>query len=233
MTQVTVIVMAKECVRGHVKTRMHPPFSLEEAARIAQASLDDTMASLLQVDAHRVLCVQGLLAPVQGFTQIPQTTGGLDARIADVLDTVQGRVLLIGMDTPQLDTRLLQALAKGWPTNMDACFGAATDGGFWLLGLDAQERLEPRLEGGLTRGDLVRGVPMSQPDTGEQQRSRLSAAGLRILDLPELTDIDDAASLLQVSQHLAPGSHLLSVLSELETWTTLTRYLTSAAESVA
>ena len=35
----TVIVLAKECVPGRVKTRLTPPFSSEEAAALAAASL--------------------------------------------------------------------------------------------------------------------------------------------------------------------------------------------------
>ena len=39
----TLIVIAKECVPGRVKTRLHPPFSLEQAAEIASACLADTL----------------------------------------------------------------------------------------------------------------------------------------------------------------------------------------------
>lgn len=63
----------------------------------------------------------------------------------------------------------------------DAYFGPAEDGGFWALGLATPDP------------ELLRGVPMSTPDTGAVQRDRLTAAGLRVRDLPALRDVDTAA----------------------------------------
>ena len=40
----TLVVVAKEAVPGRVKTRLHPPYSLEQAATLAQACLLDTQA---------------------------------------------------------------------------------------------------------------------------------------------------------------------------------------------
>lgn len=206
MNDVTVIIMAKECVPGRVKTRLHPPFSLEEAAAIAQAALDDTIAAVGRVDVRRVLCVQGTLPPEPGFEQIPQSDGGLDERIADVLDRLGGPVLLIGMDTPQIDAELLSMVAHRWPFGVDAWFGPASDGGFWLLGL------RDSLIGGMPRGDLVRGVPMSEDRTGAVQRARLVDAGLSVADLPALTDIDDIDSLRVVAAGLDGSSAVKRLL---------------------
>lgn len=206
MNGVTVVIMAKECIPGRVKTRLHPPFSLEDAAHIAQAALDDTIATIGRVDARRVLCVQGVLPETPGFEQIPQSAGGLDDRIADVLDSLDGPVLLIGMDTPQIDSELLDMVVRRWPFGVDAWFGPASDGGFWLLGL------RDRLAGGMPRGDLVRGVPMSEDRTGAVQRARLVDAGLSVADLPTLTDIDDIDSLRAVSAELDASSALARLL---------------------
>ena len=213
MSAPTVIVMAKECVPGRVKTRLHPPFSLEQAARIARASLDDTVTRVRQVDVRRVLCVQGRIGEVTGFDQVPQVGGGLDERIADVIDRVRGPVLLIGMDTPQLDPDLLQRLVSRWPEDVDAWFGPAADGGFWLLGL---RELQGRIPAGMRRGDLVRGVPMSRSDTGAAQRRRLCEAGLRVVDVSALTDIDDVDSLREVRPLLGAESALSQLLAELD-----------------
>ncbi|MBN8424679.1 DUF2064 domain-containing protein [Microbacterium esteraromaticum] len=203
----TLIVMAKECVPGRVKTRLHPPLSLADAARLAQACLDDTVARTRVVGERRVLCLQGSLPPIAGFAQVPQVPGDLDERIGAVLDQVRGPVLLIGMDTPQVDPVLLQCLANEWPRDVDAWFGPAADGGFWLLGLSELP--------GMSRGDLVRGVPMSRSDTGRNTRDRLVRAGLRVRDVPELSDIDDIASLRVVAREVDPAGRVASVLREL------------------
>lgn len=182
MNDVTVIVLAKECVPGRVKTRLHPPFTLAEAARIAQGALDDTISAVAAVDAERMLCVQGMLPAEPGFRQVPQAGGGLDERIGAVIDEVDGPFLLIGMDTPQVESRMLQATIDDWPDDVDAWFGPAADGGFWLLGMRSTAELRSRLGADARRGDLVRGVGMSLDDTGAMQRARLVDAGLRVAE---------------------------------------------------
>ncbi|MBO0980880.1 DUF2064 domain-containing protein [Microbacterium sp. SD291] len=208
----TIIVMAKECVPGRVKTRLHPPFSLTDAARIAAASLADTFDAVAATGLPVLVCAQGEVPVRPGFRSIPQVPGELDERIAAVVDEWTGRVLLIGMDTPQVDPRMLRGIADDWPYDVDAWFGPAADGGFWLLGLD---EIAPRRLGGRRRGDLVRGVPMSAPDTGRRQRGRLVDAGLRVADAPQLTDIDDLASLREVAAVLPAGGHLARLLRTL------------------
>ena len=60
----TLIVIAKECLPGRVKTRLHPPLSLEQAARLAAASLDDTFAAVAALPAtRRVLAFDGTVVP--------------------------------------------------------------------------------------------------------------------------------------------------------------------------
>jgi glycosyltransferase A (GT-A) superfamily protein (DUF2064 family) len=214
MNDVTVIVLAKECVPGRVKTRLHPPFSLADAARIAQGALDDTITAVAEVDADRMLCVQGSVPVEPGFRQVPQVDGGLDERIGAVIDSIDGAFLLIGMDTPQVGPRMLQATIDDWPDQVDAWFGPASDGGFWLLGMRATAELRSRLGADARRGDLVRGVGMSRDDTGAVQRARLVDAGLRVGDLPTLTDIDDVQTLRQVRPLLPAGGALERVLEE-------------------
>ncbi|MEV4688618.1 TIGR04282 family arsenosugar biosynthesis glycosyltransferase [Microbacterium sp. LWH3-1.2] len=191
----TLVVMAKECVPGRVKTRLHPPFSLEDAARIAEASLSDTLALGRAIPVERrVLCFAGEHLPVDadGWEIVPQSEGGLDERIATALDDCAGPTLLIGMDTPQVRAEhVSRALASTPP--FDAWLGLASDGGFWALGLREPD------------GDLVRGVPMSRADTGDRQLRRLRAAGLRVEALPVLTDIDTAESLAAVAGLLPDG----------------------------
>ena len=196
----TIVVMAKECVPGRVKTRLHPPYSMTDAAALAAASLDDTLATVagLAVE-HRVLCIDGA-APAglpRLFDVVAQSGNGLDERIADVLDGCVGPTVLIGMDTPQITAADLHPVLHAWPDDVDAWFGPAADGGFWLLALR-----EPR-------GDLVRGIPMSRAETGARQRARLVEDGLRVRDLATMTDVDDAESLAHVLRRM-PGESRLS-----------------------
>lgn len=184
-----LIVLAKECIPGRVKTRLHPPFSLLEAALIASASLEDTLAAVATLPAsRRILCFDGTNPPAaaEGYEILAQASGGLDARIAAAFDACSGPTLLIGMDTPQIAAEHLEPIFTQWPDDVGAWFGPAADGGFWALAL-----ADPR-------GDLIRGVPMSRSDTGRIQRGRLIEAGLEIRELPEIVDIDTVEDLEEV-----------------------------------
>ncbi|WP_329124389.1 TIGR04282 family arsenosugar biosynthesis glycosyltransferase [Streptomyces sp. NBC_01353] len=190
----TLLVIAKEPVAGRVKTRLTPPFSPEQAARLAEAALADTLATVLAAPAdRRVLALAGRPGAwlPEGFEVVAQSQGGLDERLATAFACCTGPTLLIGMDTPQVTAELLGAgLDFG---DCQARFGPAEDGGFWALGLAAPDP------------GLLRGVPMSVPETGAEQRRRLAEAGLRIRDLPRLRDVDTATDARAVAE-AAPGS---------------------------
>jgi uncharacterized protein len=193
----TLLVMAKAPVPGRVKTRLTPPFSPAEAAALAEAALLDTLEVVLAAPAgRRVLALDGAVGdwvPL-GLEVLPQVEGGLDERIAAALQSVDGPVLLVGMDTPQLTVSHLGVSFA----EHDAWFGPAQDGGFWALGL---ARPDPA---------LVRGVPMSREDTGAHQYRRLVDAGLRVGSLPLLRDVDTAACAAAVSA-LAPHTRFAAL----------------------
>ena len=199
----TLLIIAKQPVPGKVKTRLVPPCTYEQAATLAAAALADTLHTLLLVPARRrVLVLDGQPGPwlPPGFEIVPQRGGLLDERLAWAFAAVRGPALLVGMDTPQVTPDLLTV---DWDA-ADAVFGPAADGGFWALGLRAPDP------------DLLLGVPMSTARTGAIQRARLVGAGLRVVDLPQLRDVDTAADALAVA-HEAPQSRFAARAQELAT----------------
>ena len=197
----TLVIIAKECLPGRVKTRLHPAVSYEQAAELAAASLADTLQIGTELAAERrILAFDGLVPPPDShaFEVIPQSAGDLDARLATVFDAATGPLLLVGMDTPQLRVADLADLFP-WPDDTDFAFGPAHDGGFWALGMR-----EPR-------GDLIRGVPMSRDDTGVRQLERLMTAGGTIRMLPPLTDVDTIVEAHAVAA-LAPDTRFARTL---------------------
>ncbi|MFJ8728764.1 DUF2064 domain-containing protein [Streptomyces bauhiniae] len=197
----TLLVIAKEPRPGRVKTRLTPPFTPAQAAELAEAALTDTLRAVAATPARRrVLVLEGRPGPwlPDGFEVVPQCAGGLDERLADAFARCTGPTLLVGMDTPQITPDLLTLDF----TDCDARFGQAEDGGFWALGL---ARPEPA---------LLRGVPMSVPETGSVQRGRLAAAGLRVRELPRLRDVDTAADAHAVAA-LAPDTAFAARLAAL------------------
>ena len=191
-----VVVLAKAPLPGVAKTRLCPPFTMEDAAAIARAALTDTFDAVGRTRARRkVLVLSGEPGPwvPRGVEVIPQRGGGLDERLAAAFDDVGDSALLIGMDTPQVTASLLDScLDVLLRPDVDAALGPAEDGGFWAVGLRRPQRA------------AFVGVPMSTAQTGELQMTRLLELGLRVGSLPALRDVDDGESALAVAD-LVPG----------------------------
>ena len=196
MAGLQLLVLAKAPVPGQVKTRLCPPFSPRQAARLAAAALADVLDAVRAAPAaRRVLILDGDpgLVDFRGLDVLPQVAGPLDVRLAAAFAAAAGApAFLVGMDTPQVTPGHLadagEALAR-----RDTCLGRAVDGGWWGLGLR-----DPA-------PGLVLGVPCSLPTTGQEQHDRLAAAGLSVARLPVLRDVDDAEDAAAVAM-LAPAT---------------------------
>lgn len=200
----TLVLIAKEPIPGRVKTRLHPPLSLEQAAQLAAAAISDTLEAVSVLPANRrILLFDGNRPPVgsEQWEVIPQREGDLDVRLGAIFDECEGPTVLIGMDTPQVTATTLAPAFEAWSADIDAWFGPANDGGFWCLGL-----AEPD-------GDLLRGVPMSRDDTGARQLERLE--GMHVRMLPELIDVDTIDDARAVAA-LAPDIRFSTLLREFE-----------------
>ncbi|OKI67331.1 TIGR04282 family arsenosugar biosynthesis glycosyltransferase [Micromonospora sp. CB01531] len=213
-----LLVMAKAPVPGAVKTRLCPPATPGQAARIAAAALRDTLDAVRAVPGVTpVLAVSGrladgedgagLTAALTGWTVLPQRGRDLADRIAnahaDVAAAWPGQpVLQIGMDTPQVTAGHLLAAFQRLDL-ADAVLGRAVDGGWWALGLR-----DPR------QADALRAVPMSTPETGECTWSALDRRGLRTLTLPVLRDADTWPDALAVAAE-APDTRFAYQISAL------------------
>ncbi|MDQ6754280.1 MAG: DUF2064 domain-containing protein [Actinomycetota bacterium] len=204
----TIAVIAKECLPGKVKTRLTPPLTAGEAARLAQVSLTQTLRTVRDLPvSRRLLVIDGtpLPADAAGFEIHPQAEGGLDERLAAVCAPTNAPLLILGMDTPQLVPALLRPLLEDWSRpkpRFGAWLGLAHDGGFWALALRQPE------------GNLIRGVPMSTADTGSAQGARLEQAGLAVGLLPALTDVDTFAAATEVALE-CPGTPFARTVRDL------------------
>lgn len=207
----TLVVIAKTPVPGRVKTRLTPPFTPEQAAALAEAALEDTLHAVRESDVrHRLLVLDGApRAPWQrDFTVVPQVPGTLDRRLAAAFlaaaERAPGPVLLVGMDTPQINPDLLRSCLPG--DAEDATLGPADDGGFWCLAIREPHRRD--------LDALLVGVPMSTDHTGADQLRRLRRAGLRVRLAPTLRDVDTVADADHVAA-LIPHSRFGARLQEL------------------
>jgi uncharacterized protein len=196
-----LIVLAKEPVAGRVKTRLCPPYTLDQAAELAAAALADTLAAAVQSIAGQVIVVldgnPGDWLP-SGVRVVPQHGGGLDERLANAWDDCGGPGLQIGMDTPQVTAELLDAALSRVAVG-ESVLGLATDGGWWAIGLQAPDR------------GVFEGVPMSSTRTGEYQLARMTSLGYDVQLLAALCDVDTADDALEVAE-LIPLSRFAGAL---------------------
>lgn len=201
---VALLVIAKAPVPGRAKTRLCPPCTPAEAARLAEAALADTLVAVRATPARRrTIFLDGEPGPwlPPGFELLPQATGGLGERLAAAFAAVPGPALLVGMDTPQITPALLErSAARLLEPGTDAVLGPALDGGYWAIGF--RQHVPGAFDG----------VPMSSPRTGARQLERLRELGLRVGELPQLRDVDEIGDALQVAAE-APGSRFSAALT--------------------
>ncbi len=211
-----LLVITKAPVPGRSKTRLTPPCTPDQAAAIAAAADGDTLDAVRATPVQRrVVALDGapLDLDMTGCVVVPQVDGDLGTRLAHAFaDAMAGPdgalpTLLIGMDTPQVTPELLagcldRLVAAGPGT---AVLGVAPDGGWWALGLHsaADARVLPD-------------VPMSREDTAVRTRAALEQAGLTVLDLPRLTDVDHFPDAVAVAALCAEDSRTRRVVTAVE-----------------
>lgn len=201
----TLLIIAKAPDPGRVKTRLCPPCTPTQAAALAEAALADTLhAGLASGASRRVLVLDGQPGAwlPAGFEVVAQRGRGLDERLGSAFEDARpGPALVVGMDTPQVTSELLDdGLVRLVEPGIEAVIGGASDGGYWAIGLRRPDRR------------ALRGVPMSVASTGEAQRARLRELGLRVHELPALRDVDRFEDALAVAAS-APSTRFAATLA--------------------
>ncbi len=183
-------VFAKQPVPGQVKTRLCPPLTETEAARLSQVALAETVQGLWETAPRMVLFYAGDYAWFKrAFPEVQlvaQAAGGLGERLHQAVEQLfeagGGPVLLIGADSPDLPettiTAALEALEQ-----VDVVSVPCLDGGYALLGLN-----QPC-------PDLFREIPWSTAGVLAATRQRAADAGLTYRELAKWDDLDDLAAL--------------------------------------
>jgi rSAM/selenodomain-associated transferase 1 len=212
---VRALVVAKAPVPGLAKTRLGEHVGHVAAADLAAAAILDTLeacAAAFRGTCHLALAgdlqdaprADDLRAALRSWHVFAQQGESLGERLAHAHSTLAaeapGPVVQVGMDTPQLTSRLLSdagdALRPG-----HGVIGPATDGGWWLLGL-----AEP------ADAVVLAEVPMSTPRTGFDTRRALTGWGVRLASTRTLRDVDTVADAALVARE-APGTRFADAWS--------------------
>lgn len=191
-----VIVLSKAPIRGFVKTRLAAVIGAEAALAVHERLASHVLAEIESaVDLRAIeggLDVDVRVTPDDAardartwvpapFSIRPQGPGDLGDRMRRAFDEAfaEGarRAILVGTDCPGFLRRhvsdAVTALARA-----DVVIGPATDGGFWLLGACAPTPA------------LFHDVPWSTSEACTTTRRLAREAGLRVVELEVLSDID-------------------------------------------
>jgi uncharacterized protein len=184
-----IVVMTKEAVAGHVKTRLVPQLGAAGAAALHLALVgvafgivrSSGLPAVVRLDAREKGPVAALARDF-GFPVLTQMDGDLGARLVEALG--DDRRIAIGTDAPTIDPRWI-AEAATRPESV--VLGPSDDGGYWLVGT---ARSTPA---------LFDAIPWSTPDVHTATLARARRAGLSVGLLPQCYDIDEPADLARLA----------------------------------
>jgi uncharacterized protein len=199
-----LIVLAKEPRLGFAKTRLAEGIGAELAQQFAEAFVLDTLALARASHVSTMVAFAPSDAGNWFKQHVPwaerwcQPEGNLGDRIRRAIQeaTRRGaeRCVLIGMDTPHMPP---DTVARAFAALDDAevCLGPARDGGYYLLGMQGQHP------------ELFHDIPWSTSEVRARTLERCAAKRLRVTELEEQFDVDDASALPDLKAALAarPG----------------------------
>ena len=216
-----LVIAARQPLPGFTKTRLGRVIGMEQAAALYRAFLTDLANRFIPAassgrfdlawaftpsscDFAGVLArLTPLAACCDGTVRfVAQEGDGWDVRQQRLLrwghEAGYDRVILTASDSPQMAVATVEDAFAALAAH-DAVLGRVHDGGYFLVGLRGPH-------------DILTGVPMSTTNAADAVCARAGAQGLRLVELPAIFDIDEAADLdllqvaLEQDPHLAPAT---------------------------
>lgn len=196
-----LIIFVKAPRPGFVKTRLAATVGADTAAE-SYAALVETLLTRLAshhavelkftpADAHPEIAPW--LQPE--WTASPQTEGDLTDRLIGAFDDAfragAKRVVIIGSDCPYITLEDIES-AFTHLADHDAVLGPATDGGYWLVGLNQH------------RPALFQNINWSTESVLAETLAIAQSHSLRVSQLRELTDVDTLPDLLRFHEWRQP-----------------------------
>ena len=186
MPEPRIIIFVKAPRPGFVKTRLAAAIG-NEAACDAYRQLAETVVANLAPLPHAELRftpddAENEITPWlnDGWTTRPQDEGDLGERMHRAFTEANGPAIIIGSDCPQVKLNDFITAAKTLQTH-DVVIGPATDGGYWLIGLNAPCPA------------LFEGIEWSTGGVLQSTLAKADEAGLSVQLLRELGDVDTGA----------------------------------------
>lgn len=192
-TQPALIVFAKRPEPGHVKTRLTPVLTPEEAARLYDAFLQDALLQYSTLDVSVRLYFSPPLGEespdlvpddVGVFEQQGPTLGARMKRaFRETFDAGFEHAVIIGTDHPTLPRAFIEQAFEALTAPRALCLGPSADGGYYLLGMNA---FYPQLFEDMT---------YSHAGVFAETLARVTQTDAQLTVLPRWYDVDTPAAL--------------------------------------
>ena len=211
-------IFAKVPRAGFVKTRLVPPLTPEEAARIARVCLEETLRRFpAEVPAEWTLFLDGepeawlrRTAAGRRVGLAGQGAGDLGARLARAFrgfrDRGARRAIVIGSDSPTLAPERIRSAIECLE-DADVVLGPTRDGGYYLVGA------------GVPCEELFARIPWGTDRVLAETMKRAAESGWRVTTLPAWYDLDGIQDLRRAALDAAAlpalGALLASLLDRL------------------
>ena len=202
-------IVIKTPRNGFSKTRLCPPFSLEEAADASRCFLKDTSATIETLSSEDSFVVgvavytpvgsEDELGPLlpSGFKMMAQRETDFGSRltgaIQDLFSVGFGAVCLINSDSPTLPLPYLREMASLMKEPKDrVVIGASSDGGYYAIGMRNEHPI------------LFEEITWNTDRVYEQTIDKIKEIDLSPVALPAWYDVDDKFTLHRLLSELFP-----------------------------
>jgi rSAM/selenodomain-associated transferase 1 len=210
--------MTKAPQAGSSKTRLTPPLTAAEAARLSACFLRDTCDNITRISAEGAAAGVAVYTPAsteklfhdllpQSFGLVAQRGASFGQRLfhaaEDLIAVGYDSLCLIDSDSPTLPAEFLRAAVRALSRPGDrAVLGPARDGGYYLIGLKQAHRR------------LFEDIDWSTARVLRQTLARAKESKLPVTILPSWFDVDDATTLRQLCDELFPMNGKLAMHSD-------------------
>jgi rSAM/selenodomain-associated transferase 1 len=204
-----LIIFAKAPEPGQVKTRLSPPLTSDQAARLHEVFMLDVVRSAQSLSGvtQWLSCAPSTTHPffrrlshrfrLRLLTQTGKTLGErMASALRQTLDTGATRVVLIGTDIPTLPATVIRDAFR-LLRRADVVLGPACDGGYYLVGVS--RRVPP----------IFDEIPWGRSTVLETTLAHINRLGLRCRLLPFWYDVDALPSLRLLAAHLVALRHVI------------------------
>lgn len=194
-----LVIFAKAPIPGQVKTRLIGMLTAEQARELYICFLKDTFALMEAVQEERenlslVLCYSPAeeleafeVADLDGCLMLAQRGGNLGERLQncfiDLAELGFTATVIIGADSPSLPSEIVTEAFAHLKKRNPIVVGPATDGGFYLIGMD---EVHPQ---------ILEKIDWDTENTLSQLKNRAVLFNIETTLLPEWYDVDTTADL--------------------------------------